>query len=412
MSRVSTFAGQLLRLALVALTVCTVGLVGATPAFAHGEDKQPPNLRTRAVHFYDVQFSNPDIKVGETFTMSGNMYLSQEWPNGVTNPDVTQLTVVAPGPTVLVKDRKISGQFISQSMRLEKGKSYPFEIMVEARRAGNWHLHPMLAVHGAGGLIGPGQEVHIAERPGGAPFTNDVTLATGETVDLETYNSGESVVWHLLYLIPALWFLVYWFAKPLMPRLIALIGGRRTPDELVTKRDVKVSVALGLVVLGITAASMVYSSIKWPDTLPLQVQNVATPAGNTVTGTVVAELPEGRATYHNATDTLGVTVRFHNLGATPVELSYLEIGNHIFDTDPATNTGATLASDQPLTLGPGEQRDLKLQLTSIAFHDNAVIPGAEVTSVIGSLAVFKQGNAEAHTVSELNLPVFKDQVAP
>jgi hypothetical protein len=219
-------------------------------------------------------------------------------------------------------------------------------------------------------------------------------------------------VWHLLYLIPALLFLVYWFAKPLMPRLIALIGGRRTPDELVTKRDVKVSVALGLVVLGITAASMVYSSIKWPDTLPLQVQNVATPAGNTVTGTVVAELPEGRATYHNATDTLGVTVRFHNLGATPVELSYLEIGNHIFDTDPATNTGATLASDQPLTLGPGEQRDLKLQLTSIAFHDNAVIPGAEVTSVIGSLAVFKQGNAEAHTVSELNLPVFKDQVAP
>ena len=176
---------------------------------------------------------------------------------GVTDPDVTQLTVVAPGPTVLVKDRKISGQFISQSMRLEKGKSYPFEIVVEARRAGNWHLHPMLAVLGAGGLIGPGQEVHIAENPSGAPFTNDITLATGETVDLETYNSGDSVVWHLLYLIPAVLFLVYWFGKPLMPRLIALTSGRRTPGELVTKRDVKVSVALGLIVFGITAASMV-----------------------------------------------------------------------------------------------------------------------------------------------------------
>ncbi len=409
--RASSPARRILRLVTVAALVCVAGLTGATPAFAHGEDKQPPNLRTRTVHFYDMQFSNADVKVGDTFTMRGSMYMSQQWPDGVVNPDVTQLTVVAPGPTVLVKDRKIAGQFISQSMRLERGQSYPFEITVQARRAGTWHLHPMVAVHGAGGLIGPGQELRIAEDPTGAPFTNEVTLRNGETVDLETYNRSESLVWHLLYLIPALLFMVYWFSKPLMPRLIALVGGERTPDELVTKRDVKVSVLLSVVVLAITAASMVYSFVKWPDTLPLQVQNTATPQGQVLTGTVSTTLPETRSTYWEATDTLEVALRIRNSGPTPIDLSYLEIGNLVFDAKPETQTEGVLAADGPLTFAAGEERDIRLRLTALGFHDNAVIPGSEVTSVIGGLLVFTDPNG-ARVLSELNMPVFKELAAP
>ncbi|MGQ0481929.1 MAG: methane monooxygenase/ammonia monooxygenase subunit B [Pseudonocardia sp.] len=409
--RASSHLRSLLRLLTVAVLVGIAGLTGATPAFAHGEDKQPPNLRTRTVHFYDMQFSNANLKVGDLFTMRGNMYISQQWPDGVVNPEVTQLTVVAPGPTVLVKDRKIAGQFISQSMRLERGQSYPFEITVQARRAGNWHLHPMVAVHGAGGLIGPGQEVQIAEDPTGAPFTNEVTLRNGETVDLETYNRNESLVWHLLYLIPALLFMAYWFSKPLMPRLIALVGGERTPDDLVTKRDVKVSVMLSVVVLAITAASMVYSYVKWPDTLPLQVQNVASPQGQVLTGSVSTSLPETRSTYFEATDTLEVALRVRNGGTAPIDLSYLEIGNLVFDANPETQTDGELVADGPLTFAAGEERDIRLRLTGPGFHDDAVIPGSEVTSVIGGLLVFTDPSG-ARVLSELNMPVFKELAAP
>lgn len=407
--RARCLRGGLLRTAVVLMLAAAGLLASVTPAFAHGEDKQPPNLRTRTVHFYDVQFSSPTMKVGDTFTMRGNMYLTQGWPDGVVNPDVTQLTVVAPGPTVLVKDRQIDGKFIAGSMRLEKGRNYPFAITVEARVPGKWHLHPMLTIEGAGGLIGPGQWIQVDGAPAGAPFTNNATLLDGEVVDLETFNTSTSILWHALYLIPAILLLVYWFGKPLMPRLVALVSGEKQPDELVTKRDIKVTVALSVVVLAITAVGFVYALFRWPDILPLQVPNTVAPAGQILTTTATGEVT-GLAKFDEPRNTLTANIKIKNNGAGPIELTELETGNVRFTPvpDPA-HPGIRMELNGPTTFAPGEEREVSVKLLAPDFAQHALIPRAEVSADVGGLLVFKDA-AGAVSLAEVSMPVVTERV--
>lgn len=404
MRLIRTLARRGLGLLLVLVVVGLSGFLGAGTAAAHGEDKQPPQLRTGTVQFYDVQFSKRNVTVGEKFTISGHFYVARKWAEAVADPETTQLTVVAPGPVVLVKDRQIGGDFIPESMRLERGKDYTFSMELVARRSGTWHVHPMIAVEGAGPLIGPGVDITINEAGAAsfANFSNSTELRNGERVDLESYNRGTAIFWHLLYIVPAILFLAYWLSKPLMPRLVAIATGDREPEDYITKRDIKVTVIAGVVLMAVVGASFVYATAAWPNQIPLQTKQTASPAGEVAGDTVTIEtLEPGR--FVEAEDTVQFKVRLHNTGPEQIELREFTTANRVFTTRSDEGDGL-LKVDGPATLGPGESQDVTLTLMSNAWAEDSLVPQAETSSNVGGIFIFtKQGGGTE--IAEINTPV-------
>lgn len=404
MRLIRTLARRGLGLLLVLVIAGLSGYLGAGTAAAHGEDKQPPQLRTGTVHFYDVQFSKRNVEVGEKFTISGHFYVARKWAEAVADPDTTQLTVVAPGPVILVKDRRIGGDFMPESMRLEKGKDYTFSMELVARRPGTWHVHPMVAVEGAGPLIGPGVDITISESGAAtfANFSNSAELQNGKRVDLESYNQGTTVFWHLLYIVPAILFLVYWLSKPLMPRLVALASGEREPDDYITKRDIKVTVSTGIVIMAIVGASFVYATVAWPNQIPLQVKPTASPVGEVEGDTVTVEMLEpGR--FVEAQDTVQFKVRLHNTGTERIELREFTTANRLFTTRSDDGEGL-LKVDDPATLGPDETREVTLTLVSKAWADEGLVPQTEVSTNVGGILIFTKQDGDKE-IAEINTPM-------
>jgi methane/ammonia monooxygenase subunit B len=72
----------------------------------------------------------------------------------------------------------------------------------------------MLDVRDAGALLGPGDWVTV--DGGAGPFTDLVNTLTGKTVDLGHYGLRAVVQWHLLWVIIAVGWLLYWIRKPLL----------------------------------------------------------------------------------------------------------------------------------------------------------------------------------------------------
>lgn len=404
MRPISELARRGLSLATVVVVAFLAAFLGTGTANAHGENVQPPTLRTSTVQFYDVEFSKRDVAVGDRFTISGNFFVSRRWAEAVVNPDMTQLTVVAPGPVVLVEDRRIGGKFMPQNMRLEKGKSYNFSMDLVARRPGTWHVHPMISVEGAGPLIGPGVDIAVAESGAAsfANFSNPAELSNGERVDLESYNRDTAVLWHLLYIVPAVLFLLYWLRKPLMPRLVAIATGEREPDDYITKRDVKVTVLAGVVILAITGASFVYSQMAWPGQIPLQEKPTASPIGTVAGQTVTAEVLEpGR--FSAGQDTVEFKVRLRNAGTETLDLSEFTTANTLFTARPGASSD-TLKISGPSSLGPKETADVTLRLASKAWAQQNLVPERETTSDVGGILIFATPGGGTE-IAEVNAPV-------
>lgn len=393
-----------LRLLTATLAVLVGGFIGAGVANAHGEDVQPPVLRTGTIQFYNVAIAPTDVRVGEPFTITGDFYVSRQWAEAVTEPRVTQLTVVQPGPVALVKDRRIGGEFIPESMELTKGKSYSFEIDLVARRVGTWHLHPVIMNQGAGPLMGPGADVTIQPGAGGATtIDNKVTLLNGEQVNLETYNRGTAVVWHLLYIVPAVLFLVYWLSKPLVRRLAMVVSGQREPDDFLTKRDVKVTLGAAGVILAVMVAGLVYSFSAWPDQIPLQVKNTATPAG-VQAGNLVSASPVGSAMFMSEQDEVKFTVRFDNTGRERLSLQAFSTAGFLFDAKAGNTTNGAMQVSEPVTLAPGQSKEVSVTLSSEVWAKHNLIPGRETGNRLGGIFMFARPGGGVE-IAEVSLPV-------
>lgn len=389
------------RALLVAAVAATGLLSSAAPALAHGEHAQDSFLRTRTIAFYDVRFSDgPDIQVGDRFAITGKFYVPRSWPKAARDPEVAALTVAAPGPVLLVKDRRIGGEFVPQAIELEKGRSYEFRIDLQARREGRFHVHPMITVEGVGPLIGPGMWFEIAGAPGGEDFENVVTLKNGDRVNLETYNRSNVMAWHLAYLIPGILFLGYWLRKPLVQRL-AMINAGAAPDDLVTKRDVKVSVGIGAVTLAIVAAGAVYSATEWPDGVPLQVRN-NTPAGELAADDVAARAV-GSGTFDAERDEVRLELRLRNDGSERLTLRDYSTGNLRFAPGDGEATGRLLTSG-PVVLAPGEERKVMVTLQSEKWIEEELIPSTEVEVAVGGIMRFTAPDG-SERLAEVNAPV-------
>jgi len=252
----------------------------APSASAHGEKSQAAFMRMRTIHWYDLNWSKEKVKVNDTVEITGKFHVFEGWPETVAEPDTSFLNVGIPGPVFIRKESYIGGQLVPRSVRLEIGKTYDFKVVLKARRPGDWHVHTMMNVEGGGPIIGPGKWITIEGSM--SEFKNPVTTLTGQTVDLETYNEGNTYFWHFFWYAIGVAWMVYWVRRPtFVPRYLMVEAGRA--DELVSAGDKKVAMGFAAATILIVIFAMSSANSKYPITIPLQagtmrgIQPIETP---------------------------------------------------------------------------------------------------------------------------------------
>ena len=133
---------------------------------AHGERAQQANVRMRTINWYDVEISPAKVEIGDIVTIKGRMRVSKFWPDHL--PSVTErvfLNVGTSGPNFVRLASHIDGVSMIQSTSLDLGRDYSFDMSLTARRPGRFHVHPVLSVLDAGGMVGPGVWIDVYGDP-------------------------------------------------------------------------------------------------------------------------------------------------------------------------------------------------------------------------------------------------------
>jgi methane/ammonia monooxygenase subunit B len=359
--------------ALIVAALAVTMMAPASPASAHGEAAQEAFLRMGTVVFWDVEFSSDTVSQGEEFTITGNAKILETYPEQLAEPKLGFIGVVAPGPVVIIKERTINGQAAPMAIEVEKGGVYHFEMTLQGRRPGKWHVHPILGIHGAGSLIGPGQYINVNAVDGG--FTNPVTLANGDKVDLESLGLGNLTFWNILWMVIAMVWLLLWIVpKPTVTRLPVNLQIPLNTDGqdygLITKKDhrnMDIIMALTLVLL---VGGMFYVRSAYPDRLPQQVLRFA-PAAAEMDDVFV----EGRATGATFTsDAKSVTMKVSltNNGTAPATVEAFNTSSVVFD-----GQARSLEISPDATIAPGETKELLLTMEDPIWKVERLLPIGE-----------------------------------
>jgi methane/ammonia monooxygenase subunit B len=343
-------------------------------ASAHGEKSQAAFMRMRTIHWFDLNWSKEEVPVNDTMTISGKFFVFSGWPETVDKPEISFLNIGIPGPVFIRAGSWIGGQLVPRSVSLELGETYEFKVLLKARRPGDWHVHTMLNVKGGGPIIGPGKWVTVTGSMGS--FVNPITTLTGETLDLETYNLGNTYFWHALWYGIGLLWLAYWVRRPLfVPRLIAVEAGKA--NTLISATDKKVALGFAVGTIAIIALSMASTNEKFPITTPLQagllrgIKSIDLPAP-----TVAVKVED--ATYRVPGRAMQMTLTITNNGDSPVRLGefntagvrFLDAAVHVDDTgypdDLLAEEGLTVSDNSPLA--PGQSRTVQVTASDAAWE--------------------------------------------
>ena len=369
------FKDKVAKLSFVALLITMTAAMFYTPtASAHGEKSQAAFMRMRTIHWFDLNWSKEEVAVNDTMTISGKFFVFTGWPETVDKPEISFLNIGIPGPVFIRAGSWIGGQLVPRSVSLELGETYEFKVLLKARRPGDWHVHTMLNVKGGGPIIGPGKWVTVTGSM--SSFVNPITTLTGETVDLENYNLGNTYFWHgLWYGIGVLW-VAYWARKPMfVPRLIAVDAGKA--DTLITAADRKVALGFAVGVIGIVAMSMASTNEKFPITTPLQagllrgIKSIDMPVP-----TVAVKIED--ATYRVPGRAMQMTMTITNNGDSAVRLGeFNTAGVRFLDANVAQDEsgypddllaeeGLTVSDNSPLA--PGQKRTVQVTASDAAWE--------------------------------------------
>ncbi|MDA0822807.1 MAG: methane monooxygenase/ammonia monooxygenase subunit B [Proteobacteria bacterium] len=251
-------------------------------SYAHGERAQQANTRMRTINWYDLEIGPKNVQVGEIVTVKGRFRASSQWPEEIPSiDDRVFLNVGTGGPNFVRLASNIDGVSGVQSTSLELGKDYSFETTLKARKPGRFHVHPILNVKDAGGMVGPGYWVEI----GGSfeEFENSVETMLGRTVNLETFNLGSIAVWHIVWVVVGGAWLFYWIRQqpllvPRMRKVDAAISRGDDPDSLITPTDLKVAIAFLTVTLLLIVGGFAWGEREAPITIPLRTAKTNMPA--------------------------------------------------------------------------------------------------------------------------------------
>src|SRR4030095_13090198 len=124
------------RLLLVLVTAVLVTVVPATAASAHGEKSQEGFLRMRTVGWTDVNFSGDTVQQGQTITVTGKVKIMDAWPSSLAKgqPNTCFMSMIAPGPTILLKERTINGEPMATPIDFTTGAIYALSMTLYGPR--------------------------------------------------------------------------------------------------------------------------------------------------------------------------------------------------------------------------------------------------------------------------------------
>lgn len=376
-------------------------MLPAAPAAAHGEESQQAFQRTSTVVFYDVEFSDDEVEVGETVTITGMMRVMRAWPDHtLPPPELGYLTVSTPGPVFYVQEREMSGQFTPQSVRIEKGATYPFKLVLKARQPGTWHVHPGFGVEGAGTLVGAGKYITVNE---GGAFVNELTLANGTTVDLETFGLGRVLTWHLIGVAVGVAWLLFWVRRPILDRAMAVREGRAA--TLITPQDRRVAVVFAATALLVGTGGYAYAELRQGSSIPPQVVRIAPEPvpEEQLSGSVLPEIESIR--FNEADTLLTMRIKVENQGGSAVDLQKVQFGDVEFVNPAFASTAGPGAQDLAVTPGgavaPGKTAELTVTIKSEDLVVRSLVPVNEAELRVTGLLFFRDQTGE-QTVSEVN----------
>jgi methane/ammonia monooxygenase subunit B len=396
----------------------------APRAFAHGEAADEPFLKDLTVAFYDVHISPTSIKVGEPVTITGAVKILETWPYTLDPPQTAYITPVVPGPVFVLADREINGTTAPGSILVEKGGTYHFKMVVEGRDPGNWHVHPGIAIQGTGTLIGPGEWVTVA--PAAAPFKMDVTLLSGQTVNLEHY--GGSFVWWWSFagfVIGVIW-MIYWTVPKRTVTRLAVTSQLPVNDDapdigLITPRDHMWMDVLAGATIAMLVVGWIYMAVKYPVRLPQQTVRFTPKVIDPATHS--AQVISADSIYDDQTDTLVIKLAVKNMGTTPLSLKQYIMAMTTFvngekdaqdKAGPAHYVGRMqVEPDTPIE--PGQTAKVQLKISSPLFDEERLIPLHDPQERIAGLLRFTDARGHEDFVtlqSDLVPTEFRPQYLP
>jgi methane/ammonia monooxygenase subunit B len=396
----------------------------ASRAFAHGEAADEPFLKDLTVAFYDVHISPTAIKVGDPVTITGTLKILETWPYTLDPPQTGYITPVVPGPVFALVDREVNGTTTPGSILVDKGATYHFKMVMRGRSPGNWHVHPGIAIQGTGTLIGPGEWVSV--EPGAAPFKMDVTLLTGQTVDLEHYGGSFVWWWSLAGFVIGMIWMVYWTVPK---RTVTRLGvttqipvNDDAPDiGLITPRDHMWMDVLAGATIAMLVIGWIYMAVKFPVRLPQQTVRFAPDTIDSTTHS--AQVMKADSTYDDKTDTLLINLAIKNNGSVPLSLKQYIMAMATFvngDKDAQDKAGPAhyvgrmqVEPDAPIE--PGQTANVQLKISSPLFDEERLIPLHDPQERIAGLLRFTdpQGHEDLVTLKTDLVPTeFRGQYLP
>ncbi len=385
---------RLLTRMMAALVVLGTALVlPAAPAHAHGEETQQAFVRSSTVLLYDVAFTRTELDVGDELTISGTVRIMDAWPDHtVAEPHTGFLSVIAPGPVVSVQSRTLNGVPTPQSVRIERGQTYDFEIVLRGREEGVWHVHPSFAVEGVGTLVGRGEWLDI----GPGDYVQTAETAGGDELDLTSVGLDRVVTWHLAGAAVGVGWLVYWLRRPVLARLTAVDAGRGR--GLTSRSDVVAGVLFAAAALGLLGVGNAVTAATLPDDLvPLQVSRSTVPPApepqRLVSSTVT------RADLDRAADELRFSVDVRNQTSRPVRLDRMQVAE--LDLAGAMTVGPTS------TVPAGARHSLTVTVDAGWLADHELLPLDEPQVRLTGLVFFTdgRGHQQVSEVDEVTAPV-------
>lgn len=418
--RMSSLSIRRLALPLLLAAMTLASTLIPLPVAAHGERATEPYIRTRTVHWYDVTWSSQQIGVNDTVTVEGKFHLFTDWPDAASKPELAFLSNATPGAVMTRVESYINGMPAQQSVRqLEIGGDYSFKLVMAGRIPGRWHLHPVLNVHGAGPIVGPGHWVEVTGNA--ADYKLPVTTMTGEVIDdLQHYGVARVQWWQAGYALLALGWIIWWIRRPLIvPRWNVIRKGRE--DLLITRLDDRVAAAMLVLVLVLVIGGYRYTTQKYEYVVPLQAGSFKTKPLPQAPSLVAVEMTD--ATYDVPGRSLRLDVEITNQSDTPMRLGEFSTANLRFlnqslevavaGVDPSfpkdliAGSGLKLSDDSPIA--PGQKRTLRIEATDAAWEIERLVSFlTNVDSRVGGMLFFYDAQGQRHMAEVFGpiIPVF------
>jgi methane/ammonia monooxygenase subunit B len=402
--------------------ILLLGALGqALPALAHGERAQEPYLRTRTAHWYDVQWSTTKLGVNEQITVTGKFRLFGDWPDAVKRPETVFVSNATPGPVLTRVESYLNGVPARQSFRnLEVGRDYEYKMVMQGRIPGRYHVHPMVAIKGSGPLVGPGQWVEIAGDA--KDFVRPLTTLSGEKIDnLENWGVSTAFGWHLMWLVLAAAWIIWWIRRPLLiPRYLALKKERE--DLLTTPLDLKLAIALLIATVVLAFGSYRWAVNKYPRTVPLQAGTMYAPPLPYHAPPAKVEFQQAR--YDVPGRSMRMAFKITNTGDKPLRVGEFATASIRFvnfnlpaakanvapgyPQDIVARNGLVISDDSEIK--PGETKLLRIDATDAAWEIERLTSFlTDVDSKVGGLLFLFDSEGRRH-IAEVGgpiLPVFK-----